>query len=209
MHCSCSTLILLSGFILAQCYRYYAASTTQLVQKAGCLSSESQWVVVRGYLATGKVDENLASNAAAVSGATTHWAVTMWPCYDCGKSAADQATELKEALEDYGNKMVYVYVDGSTNWDKDTAKNREFLINLVKALGTASVSIATNSTYYEKVTGKDWTYMWLQPLAYINTNKETSCKDFAAFSGWTKAALKLYGREQTLCGNTVDLMSSC
>lgn len=210
MHATLLTLAATLFLVSAASTKYYGVSTSEEIQKkAGCLSSESQLVVIRGYLSNGQVDPNLAANAAAISGATTHWAVYMRPCYPCGDPAG-QASQLKDALEGYWPKMAYVYIEATdSEWDQDTTKNRNFVLALVKALGEANVYVVTSKVSFEKVLGPDCAQFSSLPLAYIGLNNEQSCKDFAGFGGWMRPTVKLYSKEQTVCKNTVDLLSSC
>ena len=163
------------------------------------------FAVPRGYCSYGGIDANVVANLkSAWDGGMHNVDVYMFPCVPCGNPKG-QADQLINALA--GSKYGMIWVDVEIyKWSGNQEANRNFILDVVaqiKARGKVP-GIYTSYNNWQNIVGLGWDGVSSLPLWYAHYDNDPSFRDFRAFGGWSRPAIKQYAGDKTLCGSGVD-----
>ncbi|ELR21707.1 glycosyl hydrolase [Acanthamoeba castellanii str. Neff] len=184
--------------LIAASFATYGVDVSQetLPSAWSCLKQNGySFGIVRAYLSIGQVDSvgpHTIYNAWA--GGMSHVDVYMFPCPQCGKSAATQVQEAVQNLRNYNCQygMFWFDIEGSQYWN-DVASNRAWLteaVNQALSMGQ-TVGIYTSQYQWSSIMGS-WTGASRFPLWYAHYDNNPSFSDFSPFGGWNQPAIKQY-----------------
>eukprot|EP01086_Lenisia_limosa_P010976 TRINITY_DN35_c0_g1_i2.p2 TRINITY_DN35_c0_g1~~TRINITY_DN35_c0_g1_i2.p2 ORF type:complete len:114 (+),score=24.33 TRINITY_DN35_c0_g1_i2:190-531(+) len=100
--------------------------------------------------------------------------------------------------------MIWIDVEGTQYW-KDHTYNRQFVSQLVGALGHHGhkIGMYTSKYQWEPIMGS-YTFGGNLPLWYAHYDNVQSFNDFRAFGGWKKPAIKQFKGTTNICGASID-----
>ena len=196
-------LSLLCGVTLATLGVDYSTRVTV----TNCLVSNGYvYAVPRGYCSYGGIDANVVANLkSAWDGGMHNVDVYMFPCVPCG-NPKNQVDQLVNALS--GSKYGMIWVDVEIyKWSGNQEANRNFILEAVaqiKARGKVP-GIYTSYNNWQNIVGINWDGVSSLPLWYAHYDNDPSFRDYRAFGGWSKPAIKQYAGDKSVCGAGVDL----
>jgi len=180
-----------------------------------CLKSNGMsFMVARAWKSYGAFDSNAPNNLKnARSAGISYTDVYMFPCRS--QSATTQVNSMLSGLSGSSYGMVWIDVEENPSsgcgWGTDYTSNCNYVASIASALKAKGVSVGIYSSQYEweLVMGSRGACTSLKsyPLWYAHYDNNPSMSDFTnyGFGGWTKANIKQYAGDKTLCSVGVDL----
>jgi hypothetical protein len=194
--------------IVAVCAKLEFVELDGAIQDVNCLKAETKVVLVRGYLAIGKVDPDMPENIKKLVSVNLPCSAYMVPCFSCG-DPRKQARELIAAMP-LPNRRFFIHVI-TGQWSSDLEQNRAFLRELVDEFKKSSTDagIVTNEFYFNKILGPDFSEFSELMLIYIHADNTENCNEYTAFGDWDMPFGKKYDFENPLCNLNADLVTIC
>jgi len=161
-------------------------------------------LIVRALMSSGKVDPNAPESITNIFAGGMGGSVYLTPCVQCDDPER-QANDVCELMQNsLTNRYVFIDVDHIPLWNKDNAKNIDFLTRFESAIGSCSAgyvpAIITKKGSWEQIMGKDYSGQSDKWLWYIGLNNEPEPTDFKPFGGWTRARSKTFTQGVEECG---------
>ena len=184
----------------------FSTSTYQCIKSSGY-----SFAIIRAFRSYGAVDPEAKQGLTNAKNAGLITDIYMFPCR--GKSATSQVDDMMAAIP--SNLYGMIWVDVETNpssgcsWSGySSASNCQFLadiISRIKAKGKKP-GIYASRYMWETIFGSQsaCTSVASTQLWYAHYDGKTTFADFVAFGGWSKASIKQYQGDTTLCGAGVD-----
>jgi len=192
----------------------YGTDVSQLtsVDAFTCLKKNGySFTIVRAYQNGGHTDPNAVQSIKnAWAGGQSHVDAYIFPCVAaCANtiSAGQQIQATHNFLSGTKYGMLWLDIEGSQYWYSDTAKNVNFiqeLVNESKALNI-TLGIYSSNSQWTPITGSSKAFSTL-PIwyAHYENTPNPSYSDWAPFGGWMKPAIKQFKGTTSICGASVD-----
>ncbi|CEF69004.1 Glycoside hydrolase, catalytic domain and Glycoside hydrolase, superfamily domain-containing protein [Strongyloides ratti] len=123
-------------------------------------------------------------------------------------SAKTQVEEAHKELNKAGAKIGTLWMDIERyEWPSDKAKNRRFILELVKEAEKLGFKVGIYSSYYEwdVIAGADWNGgLNRLPLWWPDYDNEKSFKNFKPFGGFKPSIKQYNGDKNGPCGVNMD-----
>eukprot|EP00831_Metopus_contortus_P024712 TRINITY_DN214_c0_g1_i15.p2 TRINITY_DN214_c0_g1~~TRINITY_DN214_c0_g1_i15.p2 ORF type:complete len:222 (+),score=37.58 TRINITY_DN214_c0_g1_i15:174-839(+) len=165
-----------------------------------CLISEKQdFIAIRGYLSSGKVDPNLKANVKIASdGGMKAIDLVFNPCVPIEPET--QAKEFIAAIEGMNVQNIWINVD-VPGWREFKNFNVLFMEDLLAALSKSGkkVGVLSSKFKWEDNFGSSFHGGSSKSLMYESLNKDPSFKDFKPFGGWKKPSGKYFDSSYSAC----------
>ncbi|VDM81290.1 unnamed protein product [Strongylus vulgaris] len=153
------------------------------------------------------------SNQSVLNAADLGTEVYMSPNPTSTKTGPEQLQELYTNLQaNFNVKAIWIQVTSPVKWEPTVAKNIQFISSIIqaaKAYGLA-VGIYTSAYDWQQITN-DWlgptdTLLWYWSVLGPGPMAETSnnFEDYHPFGPWKTPAVKQFGQQEPICGQTVN-----